>query len=144
MANISVAFGAILIFLGVGTFFATGATMEQITALIPAGFGLVLGVLGILARKEHLRKHVMHAAVLLALVGTIFPAVRAVPKLPALIETGKVEVQRDGTTKDIKVAVLAQLAMAVLCGVFTGLCVKSFVDARRARKAAAPVGSGPA
>ena len=134
MANITVAFGALLILLGVGTFVSTGATMEQVTALIPAFFGLALGVLGLLARHDHLRKHVMHAAVLLALLGTIFPAVRAIPKVPTLIETGHVEVTKeDGSKKDMKVAVIAQLVMAGLCAAFTALCVKSFIDARRAR-----------
>jgi hypothetical protein len=145
MGNTTVAFGTLLIVLGVGTFVATGATTEQITALIPAVFGILLGLLGFLARKDHLRKHVMHAAVLVALVGTVVPAVRAVPKVPTLVETGKVEVERaDGTKKDMKVAVVAQLIMAALCGILLGLCVKSFIDARRARKASAAAGSGPA
>jgi hypothetical protein len=136
VANITVAFGALLILLGVGSFVLTGATKEQITALIPAGFGLLLGLFGLLARRDGLRKHVMHAAVLLALVGTIVPLVRAAPKVTTLIETGKVEVEKeDGTKKDMKVAVIAQLVMAGLCAAFTGLCVKSFIDARKARKA---------
>ena len=71
MANITVAFGAALILLGVGAFVLTGATMDHITALIPAFFGLPLGLLGIVARKDHLRKHAMHAAVLLGLVGFV-------------------------------------------------------------------------
>jgi hypothetical protein len=138
VANITVAFGAMLILLGVGGFVLTGATTDQITALIPAAFGLVLGLLGFLARKDRLRKHVMHAAVLVGLIGTVVPAVRAVPKLPTLIQTGKVEVEKeDGAKKDLKVAVVAQLVMAVVCGTFTGLCVRSFIAARRARKAAA-------
>ena len=144
MANITVAFGAILILLGVGSFVLTGATKDQLTALIPAAFGLVLGLLGYLARKDRLRMHVMHAAVLLALVGTVIPAYCIRNTLPSLIEHGKVEVVReDGTTKDMKVAVIAQLIMAGLCAVFTGLCVKSFIDIRRARRANATSTSSP-
>jgi hypothetical protein len=134
VANLTVAFGTVLILLGVGAF----ALTEAPTALIPAYFGLALGLCGLLARKDRLRMHVMHVAVLLALVGTVVPALRAVPKVPVLIETGKVEIERDdGTKKDMKVAVIAQLLMAGICAVFTVLCVKSFIDARRARKAKA-------
>jgi len=135
VSNITIVFGTLLMLLGTGTFFFTGASKDQLTALIPAIFGLLLGVCGLLARKDYLRKHVMHAAVLLGVVGVILPAIRAVPKLPTLLETGKVEVERDGVTKDLKHAVIEQLIMAGLCAVFTGLCVKSFIDARRARQA---------
>ena len=141
MANITVAFGAILILLGVGTFALTG--YEHVTALIPAFFGLPLGLLGILARKDHLRKHVMHAAVLLGLVGCIGAAVMSIPAVPTLVKEGKViKENKDGTTRDATRAVIAQLAMTAVCAVFTGLCVKSFIDVRRTRKANATM-TGP-
>jgi len=38
-------------------------------------------------------------------------------------------------------AVVAQLVMMVLCGVFLALCIRSFVAARRARAAAAAAGA---
>ena len=41
----------------------------SVTALIPAFFGLPLVVLGFLARSESIRRHAMHAAAALALVG---------------------------------------------------------------------------
>src|SRR5260370_3461997 len=48
VANITVGFGALLVLLGVGFFAATG--FEHVTAPIPAVLGLVLGLLGTLAR----------------------------------------------------------------------------------------------
>jgi len=129
VANLTVGFGTLLILLGVGTF--AYINFEHATALIPAYFGVVLGVCGILARKDHLRKHVMHVAVVVGLIGAVMGAVRVAPNLGDLLSTGKVI--RDD--KDRTVATVETLALAVICTVFTGLCVKSFIDARRARQA---------
>ena len=58
--------GVALIVLGIGGYVASGAA--SVTALIPAFIGSVFVVLGLLGRKESRRKHVMHAAMLLALL----------------------------------------------------------------------------
>ncbi len=118
MASTTVVFGVLLMLLGVGGYFLTGTS--SFTALIPAIFGLLLIVLGALARSESIRKHAMHAAAMVALVGgvgALIPLLRtpAGPRSP--------------------VAVFSQAAMAALTAVFVGLCVKSFIAARRARKA---------
>jgi hypothetical protein len=115
--------GIALIILGVGGYFGTGQT--SLTALIPAGFGLVFLILGFLARKDQLRKHAMHAAAALGLVGCVVPAVMGIPKLVRLA-SGQ-EVERPG-------AAISQSIMAVICGVFVVLCVRSFIAARRARR----------
>ncbi len=125
MWSVTIGFGMVLILLGVGGYVGTGR--ESVTALIPAFFGLALVVLGALARKEGLRKHVMHAAVLIGLVGFAVPAYRAGPKIPALFA---------GDEGVNVAAVSLQLAMAAICAVFVVLCVKSFIDARRSRAAA--------
>src|SRR5262249_40612623 len=96
------------------------------TALIPAGFGVVLVILGALARKDSLRKHVMHLAAMVGLIGAIGAAVVGVPKLVTMLSGGEVERPK---------AVIAQTAMAAICVVFVLLCIKSFVDARRRRRA---------
>src|SRR5215467_9296051 len=67
MANVTIGFGLVLAALGVGGYVATGRT--SLTALIPLAFGLVLVVCGALARREALRKHAMHAAAVLGLLG---------------------------------------------------------------------------
>jgi hypothetical protein len=78
----------------------------------------------------------MHAAALLGLVGFVVPAVRALPKLPELVSTGKVVVSTDDGARDATLAIVMQLLMALVCAVFVGLCVKSFIDARVARSRA--------
>lgn len=123
MSNITIAFGVILIALGVVGYVATG--QQSPTALIPAAFGVLLLICGVLARKEHLRKHVMHAAAALGVLGFLGSA-------PGLIKAftllGGGEVERPA-------AVASQAIMAVLSLIFVILCVKSFIDARRARTA---------
>jgi hypothetical protein len=130
VAVTSIVFGLLLVVLGLGGWAGTG--MVHPTALIPAGFGVVLAALGFVARTDRWRKHAMHAAAVVALVGFIAVLVMAVPHLGELISTGAVK-RADGS--DATYAVLEQLAMTVLCGVFVGLCVKSFIDARRRRRA---------
>ncbi|MGV1088611.1 MAG: hypothetical protein ACOYBX_11570 [Mycobacterium sp.] len=122
MPRITVIVSFIYIALGLGGFFLTGAVHK--TALIPAAIGVVLLVLGLLAGKENLRMHVMHAALvigLLALLGTA----RGLLKLPAAI---------DGTAER-PAAVYAQAATAVLSLAYLALGVRSFIAARRARSA---------
>jgi uncharacterized membrane protein len=111
-------FGVLLMVLGVGFYAGTGA--EHPTALIPTALGLVLIVLGVLARQDRLRKHVMHAAAALALVGLVVALVRLAPA----VWTGEVE---------LPAAAWELALMAVLCAIFVGLCVHSFIAARRSR-----------
>ena len=120
MPKITLSFSALYIALGVAAFFLTGAVHK--TALIPAYFGIVLLVLGLLGQKENLRKHVMHAAllvVLLALLGTA----RSLLKLPSAF---------DGTAER-PFAIYAQAATAVLSIAFLALGIRSFIQARRSR-----------
>ena len=58
--------GIALIILGIGGYLASGAA--SVTALIPAFIGAVFVLLGLLGRKETLRKHMMHATMLVALL----------------------------------------------------------------------------
>jgi hypothetical protein len=111
----------VLIALGVGGFAWTEG--RSYTALIPAAVGLLLLILGLLARKDHLRKHAMHAAAMVGLIG-LLGSVPGLLKLPTLISGGEVE---------RPTAVVLQSVMAVLCAVFVGLCVNSFIAARRRR-----------
>ena len=119
MPRVTMLFAGVLIALGVAAYVGTG--MESPTALIPAGFGLVFSVLGMLGRKESIRKHVMHAAAVLALLGFL-GAARGLFQLPALLSGD--EVARPA-------AVVAQAVMAVLCLALEVLYVQSFIAARR-------------
>ena len=118
MALTAIYCGVLLIAVGViGYLYGMSVGHASSTALIPAAFGLLLAVLGFIARaKDDLRKHIMHVAVIIGLIGFVLPAGRLLMNLSSIAMTA---------------AVLSQLAMAVICLVFVILSVKSFIDARR-------------
>jgi len=121
VARVTIGFGVVLIALGVVGYIGTGAV--SITALIPAIFGAVLAILGWLALTDRFRRHAMHLAAAIALVGFL----GAVPGLIGLMDlVSGAEVQRPA-------AVMSQSIMAILMAVFVGLCVRSFIQARRVR-----------
>ena len=117
-------FGVVFVLLGVVSYFVTGR--ESVTALIPAFFGVLFVVLGLIMRDEAKIKHAGHAAALLALLG-LGGSFRGIPSTVTLLQGGEVERPQ---------AAVAQAVMALLCVVFVALAIKSFVDARRAREAA--------
>lgn len=124
MANTTILFGVVLVVLGAAGY--AGSGMESPTALIPSAFGLLLVIAGAIARNESRRKHAMHGAAMVGLLGFLGSA-SGLLSLPALLSGG--EVARPA-------AVASKSAMAALCLVFVGLCVKSFIDARRSGKLA--------
>lgn len=123
MPSTSIACGTLLILIGI-----LGAIAGQLhgkfsfTALIPAVFGVLLALCGFLAwKKESLRKHLMHGALLVALlglIGTFFS-----PGIRGAISSGHIA---DGTS------FTAQISMAAVCLLFLILGIKSFIDARKA------------
>lgn len=116
MASTTILFGSLLVALGAGSYVLSD--FASVTALIPAFFGVLLIVLGLVARNEQYRKHAMHGAAGVGLLGLLGTAPRALPALLA----GRADM-----------AVVAQTIMALLMGIFVALCVKSFIDARRTR-----------
>lgn len=124
MANTTVGVAVALIALGLLGYVGTGA--ESPTALIPAVFGLLLLLLGLLARNPDRRKLAMHIAVVVGLLG-FAGTVRSLTNLGPLIS---------GEPVARPAAVMAQSVMAVLMGIYVALCIKSFVDARRKPPAA--------
>ncbi len=125
MPVVTMILGGVLIVVGLVGFFQTGAT--HYTALIPAAFGLIFDLLGAIAFvAPAARKHLMHAAVVFAVLGIAgtFPGLM---KLPTLINGG--ELARPA-------AVAAQSAMSILCLIFVLLAIRSFIVARRATPAA--------
>ncbi len=100
------------------------------TWLIPAGVGIPLIVLGLIAAKSAAsRMHVMHAAVTLALLGGLLSLVQGIRQLVGMLFQGK---------EVLPLAAGMIWTMTVLCFVFVGLCVQSFIAARKARQANAP------
>ncbi len=124
MPTTSIVSGVLLILIGIaGYVFSIADGNTSLTALIPAAFGLLLVIFGVLAKSnEGLRKHLMHAALVIALLGFL-ATVSSFLKLPTLI---------DGTAQR-PAAVVAQFATAVVCLAFLLLGIRSFIDARRNR-----------
>ncbi len=118
MASTTILFGLLLAALGLGGYFATGTS--SVTALIPAIFGLLFIALGFVARSEASRKHAMHGAAMVGLIGLLTAGGSLLTNPPGLRPA---------------LAVNSQIAMALLCAIFLVLCVRSFIEARKARAA---------
>lgn len=125
MAKLTIVFGVVLGIIGVAYFFATGSTHP--TALIPLWFGIVLMICGGLALTENARRRMlwMHIAVTAGLFGFLFPGFMAI----------KEWVAAHGGPLTHPAAVQEQALMSVVCLIFTVLCVRSFIAARRSRTA---------
>ena len=120
MPILTIAYGTLLILIGVGGYVATG--QASITALIPAFIGLPIEICGVIARNEKYLKHAMHGAAGLALIATLGTA-RGLLQLPAAL----------GGTAERPAAVISQSLVAVLSIIFLVFCVRSFIAARKAR-----------
>ena len=120
MSSTTFAFAFAYLVLGIAGFVLTGSTHK--TALIPCIFGILFLVFGLLARKDNLRKHVMHAAVLIALLAFLGTA-RSLSHLPELF---------NGTAEK-PASIITQSLNAGLSLLYIILAVRSFIQARRAR-----------
>lgn len=118
MPSTAIGCGLALILVGIaGYVYGMLGGNASVTALIPAFFGLVIALLGTFAKSnENLRKHLMHGALLVALLGFVIPAYRLLTNLDKL---------------SLSPAVVSQAAMALLCLIFLILGIQSFVNARR-------------
>jgi hypothetical protein len=121
VAPVSIVCGVLLAVLGLVFYGVTG--FAHPTALIPVPFGVLLVLLGFVALKENLRKHAMHLAAVVGVLGFLGGAIMGLLGLPALL----------AGTHPRPLAVVEQLLMALICLVFVGLCVRSFVVARMRR-----------
>jgi hypothetical protein len=122
---LAIGFGVVLIIVGIASFILTGSTHP--TSLIPAWFGIVLGLCGVLANTPDSRRRMlwMHIAVTVSLLGFLFPGFMAIRDWVAA----------RGAPLAHPAAVEEQAAMAIICLIFTILCVRSFIAARRSRVA---------
>ena len=125
MAKTTIIFAVLLIILGLVGFIYTGSI--HYTALIPMWFGIAMGIGGFLAisPSESRRKLFMHINVTIGLVGL----------LGALIEAlrGYGAARSAGLEPDY-IALASKLIMAGLLLIYVNMCIKSFIEARRARK----------
>lgn len=128
MARITIILAAILILLGLVGYFGTTNGEPSVTALIPSMFGAVLTLLGVAALNPKLLKHAMHAAVMVSLLGFLMAGGRGLMKVGVLFS--------DDPAADAR-PVKFVLSMAAICGVHVLLCVRSFIQVRKARARAA-------
>lgn len=120
MTRLTQAVAVILILTGVITFIATGAS--SVTALIPAFVGIAIGVCGVLAMREKLRRHSIHLALVFALIG-------ALGSLMNVVKIG----QLFAGTAERPGAIIESLILFVVTVVYLIFGIRSFIAARRAR-----------
>ena len=119
MAQKSIATGAALIVLGVVVSIASDSS--SVTSLLPAILGVVFIVLGLVARaKPDIAHHLMHGAAALAVLAVLGSIGSALGR---------------GSTGW---ALFAQMATAVIAGVFLWQAVQSFRSVRQDRRAGQP------
>jgi hypothetical protein len=127
MARVTLIFAFLMVVLGEAGYLGTGSIHK--TALIPVWFGLALGLFGFLAlraKAEKPRMVFMHINVTIGLLGFLGAAVEAV--------RGYVSANAQGLAPDM-IALSSKVTMAVLMAIYVGMCVRSFIAARRARQA---------
>ncbi len=125
MAKVTLVFAVLLVALGVGGYVGTGSLHP--TALIPAWFGLALGIFGFFAisPNESRRKLFMHINVTIGLLGFLGGAIEAL--------RGYAHARSEGIEPDV-IALSSKIAMAALMLIYVNLCVRSFIAARRTGK----------
>ena len=105
-------FAALLIALGLGAYFVSGSQ----TALMPAYPGGLLAIFAGLALSfANARRHFMHAAAVVALLGALAPAAALVIRAAQMSP----------------LALSVNIGMLALCGILLVLMVQSFRAARR-------------
>jgi hypothetical protein len=127
MARVTLVFAFLMVVLGEAGYLGTGSL--HTTALIPVWFGLALGLFGFLAiraKTDKARMTLMHVNVTIGLFGFLAATYVAIHRYMLVTAAG-------GTPNPI--ALGSQVGMAVLMGIYVGLCVRSFIAVRRARQA---------
>lgn len=123
MAKTTIALGVVLILIAILGFVTTGS--QHPTALIPAGFGLIISILGALSFTENSKRRMlyMHIAVTVGLLGFLGTGWSIVHYFQMLA----------GRQFPHPIAVEEKAAMAAILLFFVLLCIRSFITARRGR-----------
>lgn len=123
MPRLTTITGALLVLTGVVAFIVTSAS--SVTALIPAFVAGLLLICAALAGREALRRHAIHAALVVALLGA----------LGSLMNVAKIG-QLFAGTAERPAAIIVSVILFVVCVVYVAIGVRSFIAARRTRAAA--------
>lgn len=116
--------GALLVLVGIVGYGTSEVQPPPKTALIPAFLGAALIACGALAFKDNLRKHAMHLAAVIGLVGVIggfMPLIR--------------QIKNTGDFDPTKKSAVAGELTILVSAVFVAMCVLSFIKAKKARQA---------
>lgn len=120
MPLVAIVCGLLLMGVGVGGYLISKED-NPVTALIPAGWAILLIVPGLIAQlSPGTRKHAMHAAAAFGLLGFLLAA-------------GRLAMVLLDDKPNSPLGLFSLSSMAVICAVFVALCIKSFRDARRNR-----------
>jgi O-antigen/teichoic acid export membrane protein len=122
MARVTIIYAVALILIGVIGYLGSG--MVSVTALIPAFFGIVVLVVGLVALNEQRRKMAMHIASVLGLLGFIGTVSGVFSVIDML--SGH-QLARPG-------AAVSKALMAIVSLVYFLLCLWSFISARLLRR----------
>lgn len=118
MTRTSLLASGLLIVLALGFFAAAGGAKTALAPLLP-GVGILVCA-GIALKKEAARKHAMHVAMIFALLGIIGGWA---PLVMAAGEGGRLN------------AIIESLVMIIICSLYLGMGVQSFIEARKASQA---------
>ena len=123
MAKLTIAFGILLILLGVLGFVLTGSAHP--TALIPCGIGILFVFFGVMANTENPKKRMlwMHVSVTVALL--VFLGM-----IPSAIDVIHLS---HGAYFAYPAAVEEKAALGLFSLIYVLFCVRSFIAARRNR-----------
>ena len=131
MPNIAIGFGAVLCAIGMWGYLGADPDRQSMTALIPFLVGDLLILCGILGYNSAWRKHAMHAAATVGLLGFLAGMGRGIMKLGNAISDDPLNHR----------APRLALLMGLVCLVFVVVCVRSFISARRRQRAEAASGA---
>ena len=122
MARNALIFGFLLILLGAGGYLSAHAASP--TALIPAAFGLLLVLAGLIGkRSQATNKHAMHVAALVSLLGAVSGLFMGIPN----------GLKWAGGHHELWLKAVSQLGLGLLSLAFLLLCIRSFKRARAER-----------
>ncbi|WP_254544856.1 MULTISPECIES: hypothetical protein [Halobacteriales] len=118
---LGIVLGIVLVVLGVGAYVLSD--FASITALIPAIFGSVIAILGVVGRQQPTRQRLAAYGIgLLAVLG-VLGSMRGIPAIIALLI---------GDSVDSVIAAVSQGAMIVICLVLLAAVIQFVRDTRAA------------
>lgn len=120
MPFITIIAGALLIFLGMYGYFGSEVDSRSMTAFIPAFIGLPILLCGVSSLKKNVRKHMIHIALVIALLGALAGWGRGFSSM--------------FSDKSNARALTMVFLMAIICTGYVVMGVRSFIAARKRRK----------